>query len=300
MALANFKEMQALFTGGTDRKIAVVNAVDEHSVEAAVMAKNNAVAEPVLIGEKTLVEEQLQKAGESPSRFEIVDAPTPPDAAEAAVDLAREGHVHCMLKGAIQTGDLLKAALNRETGIRNGDVLSHTTILEIPHYHKLLSFTDGAMILFPSLEQKVAMLKNSLMVLKGLGYDNPKVGILESNEVPNPKIPSSLEAVRMKEMNRAGEITGCVVEGPISLDLATDERACREKGYSSPVAGDVDLLLFPYITAANAAVKAIQTFGGGAKTAGVVVGAKVPIVLISRASSSAEKFNSIGLAVLMS
>ncbi|MCC8180239.1 MAG: phosphate butyryltransferase, partial [Planctomycetes bacterium] len=128
----------------------------------------------------------------------------------------------------------------------------------------------------------------------------PNVGILESNEVPNPKIPSSLEAVKIKEMNQAGEITGCVVEGPISLDLATDARACNEKGYSSPVAGEVDLLLFPYITACNAAVKAIQTFGGGAKTAGVVVGAKVPIVLISRASSSAEKFNSIGLAILMS
>ncbi|MDR1920777.1 MAG: phosphate butyryltransferase [Candidatus Adiutrix sp.] len=300
MALKNFAEMRGRLAGGTKKKMAVAGADDEHSVEAAVLAHKQGLAEPVLVGDGTKIREFLKKLGEQPSKYEIVEAAANKETAEATVVLAREKKVNCILKGGLQTGDLIRAVVNSSTGIKTQELLSHVTILEIPAYHKLLAVTDGAIVPAPDLNQKLMILDNALRVMHGLGYAEPKVGALESNEVVNPKIPSSAEAAAIKEMNRKGEIKDCLIEGPISLDLAVDPKACREKRYQSPVAGDVDLLLCPFITVANAMVKGIQTFGGGTKTAGVVVGASVPIILISRAASAEEKVNSISLAALVS
>lgn len=300
MSLRNFEEMRARLAGGTRKKMAVAGAGDEHSVEAAVLARKQELAEPILVGKREKIAAFLKKTGENPLDYEIVDASTDNEAARTTVDLAREKKIDCILKGGLQTGDLIRAVVNSTTGIKTQELLSHVTILEIPAYHKLLAVTDGAIVLAPDLRQKLMILDNALRVMHGLGYVEPKVGVLESNELVNHKVPSSVEAAAIKEMNQDGRLGGCIVEGPISLDLATDPRACKEKKYQSPVAGDADLLLCPFITVANAMVKGIQTFGGGTKTAGVVVGASVPIILISRAASPEEKVNSIGLAALVS
>jgi phosphate butyryltransferase len=300
MVLRNFEEMIDRLSGGTRRKMAVVGAGDEHSVEAAVLALEKALADPVLVGDGEKIRTFLKKLGQNPVGFEIIETATDEEAARATVALAREKKIDCILKGGLQTGDLIRAVVNSSTGIKTQELLSHVTILEIPAYHKLLAVTDGAIVLAPDFRQKLMILDNALRVMHGLGYAEPKVGVLESNELVNPKVPSSVEAAAIKEMNQDGRISGCLIEGPISLDLATDPRACKEKRYTSPVGGDADLLLCPFITVANAMVKGIQTFGGGTKTAGVVVGASVPIILISRAASSEEKVNSIGLAALVS
>ncbi|MDR1677092.1 MAG: phosphate butyryltransferase [Deltaproteobacteria bacterium] len=299
MVLINFTEMGEQLSTKAKKTLALAGAGDEHSVETAILVKQREIADPILIGDAARVRELLTELGQKASDYEIIQASSPKETAQITVKLAKEKKVDCILKGGIQTGDLISAVINKETGIKTQNLLSHLTVLEVPSYHKILSVTDGAIVLAPSLEQKLVILDNALRVLRWLGYDCPKVGILESNELVNPKIPSSVEAAILKEMNLDGRITGCQVEGPISLDLATDSRACREKGYQSPVGGDVDLLLCPFITVANAMVKAIQTFVAGTKTAGVVVGASVPIILISRASSPEEKANSIKLATIV-
>ncbi|MEQ7301930.1 phosphate acyltransferase [Enterococcus avium] len=295
--MKNFAELKKRFRNSRELKtIVVVNAVDQVSIQAAIMAKNQDLAKSILVGDTVKIRELLLENRNDAEDFEIISAETPEIAAEISINLIREGHGEALLKGHIQTGTLLKAVVNNENGIKEGPLLSHVTLLQIPGYQKLLGFTDGAMVLFPDFSQKKLLLENAVTLFHKLGYEKPKVGIIEANELIHPKITTSLEAEQLMQLQRSGEITGCVIQGPISFDLATDPAAVEAKQYTGAVKGDADILLAPNITVANVMVKALQTFGR-AKTAGIVLGAKCPIILVSRASSAEEKVTSMMLAL---
>ena len=300
MILKSFEDMKNMLKDTpSKKKLAVVNAVDEHTVEAVILAKKQKLVSPLLIGDKNSIIKILNKFKEDPADYEIIQVDSPVAAAKKAVELVRNKGADSILKGAIQTSDFMRAVVSSESGIKAQKLLSHVCLNQVDNYHKIIFSTDGAMVLEPTFDEKLLILKNALFVLHKLGYEKPKVGVVESNEIINLKQKNSIEAAKIKDLYEKGEISGCIVEGPISIDLALDKEACRIKKYSSDVAGDVDLLLCQQITVANVIVKSFQTVGNG-KVAGVVVGALAPIVLVSRASSTEEKFNSIILSLLVS
>ena len=198
----------------------------------------------------------------------------------------------------LQTGTLLKAVVHRETGIRASQVMSHVAILDVPRYHKLLFITDGGMVVAPNLEQKGHILKNAVDFCRFLGYERPKAAALCAVETVNPAMPETGDALSLKEAGERGEFGPCIVEGPISLDLATDREAALVKGYHSPVAGDADILLVPAIAVGNVLGKALYGLAGG-QMAGVVLGAAVPITINSRGATPEEKYYSILLCAAM-
>ena len=281
------------------KKVAVVAAQDEHTLEAVFHAAENDIVEPVLIGNKEKIKEIVAKLGKQISDDAIIDAADEVAAAQKAVAMARNGEIDFIMKGKIQTADLLRAVVDKEKGLRTGKVMSHISIQEIPTYHKLLITTDGGMMMYPDLEQKKKIIENAVDVLHSLGYENPKVGVLAAVETVNPKMPESVDAGKLKEMNQNGEIAGCIVEGPISYDIAMNKESGIIKGFVSPVAGDPDILIVPNITAGNILGKCL-VYSAGAKMAGFIVGAKVPIVLTSRGSSSEEKYLSLVISAAAS
>lgn len=300
MNVKSFKELANLFDRHkTTKKIAVVNAVDEHSLESIFSYKSKNMVEPILIGNEAKIKELLEKLGESFDGVQIIHTESDVESAEKAVELAKNDQVDAIMKGKIQTSDLLKAVVNRENGIKKSKVLSHVALYELPTYDKLLLMTDGGMILTPSLEQKKAIIANALFVFRQIGYKEPKVAVLSATENVNPKLQDSLDGSELKAMNQNGELTGCIVEGPISLDLALSKEIVKEKNYEGRVSGDADILLVPDITAGNILGKSFSVVAGG-KMAGLVLGAEVPIILTSRGSTTEEKLNSIMLAILIS
>ncbi|HZK62377.1 MAG TPA: bifunctional enoyl-CoA hydratase/phosphate acetyltransferase [Anaerovoracaceae bacterium] len=281
------------------KKVAVVAAQDSHTIEAVYQAVDNNIIKPIFIGNREQIEEIIIRLGRKISDVEIINTLNDNESALKAVELARDGEVQLIMKGKIQTADLLKAVVNKENGLRTGSLMSHFVIIEAPGYHKLLVTTDGGMIMYPDLEQKKKIIENAVGVLYLLGYENPKIAVLAAVEKINPKMPESIDAGRLKEMNQSGKITGCVVEGPISYDLAVCKTSAEIKGYESPVAGDADVLIVPNITAGNILGKCL-TFTAGAKMAGFIVGAKVPIILTSRGSTTEEKYLSLVLSAAAS
>jgi phosphate butyryltransferase len=208
------------------------------------------------------------------------------------------GKAHMVMKGLVDTGIILKAVLNKETGLRTGSVLSHVAIFDVVNYPRLLLVTDAAMNIAPTLEQKKQIIENSLHVANGLDIDEPKVGVICAKEKVNPKMPATVDAGELVKMNENGELTGCIVGGPFALDNAVSEEAAKLKGISHPVAGKADILMCPNIESGNILYKTLG-FLANAKSAGVIVGAKAPIILTSRADSEEAKLNSIALGVLM-
>lgn len=300
MVIKNFDELiKKVQSFEGKKKVAVAAAHDEHALEAVFHAVENNIIEPVLIGDKGKIKAIAAKLGKAVSDDSIIEAADDNEAAAKAVELARNGQVDFIMKGKLQTADLLRAVVDKEKGLRTGKVMSHVSIQEVPTYHKLIITTDGGMMMYPDLEQKKKIIENAVGVLHSLGYENPKVGVLAAVETVNPKMPESVDGGKLKEMNQNGEITGCIVEGPISYDLAMNKESAEIKGYSSPVAGDPDILIVPNITAGNILGKCL-VYSAGAKMAGFIVGAKVPIVLTSRGSSSEEKYLSLVISAAAS
>ena len=300
MVIKNFDELiKKVQSFEGKKKVAVAAAHDEHALEAVFHAVENNIIEPVLIGDKEKIKQIAAKLGKAVSDDSIIETADDNEAAAKAVELARNGQVDFIMKGKLQTADLLRAVVDKEKGLRTGKVMSHVSIQEVPTYHKLIITTDGGMMMYPDLEQKKKIIENAVGVLHSLGYENPKVGVLAAVETVNPKMPESVDGGKLKEMNQNGEITGCIVEGPISYDLAMNKESAEIKGYSSPVAGDPDILIVPNITAGNILGKCL-VYSAGAKMAGFIVGAKVPIVLTSRGSSSEEKYLSLVISAAAS
>lgn len=280
-------------------KTAVVAAAhDEHTLQAVFAARRDGLIRPILVGRKEEILSIACRLGEEPDPSQVVDAGEDPDCAAKSVELVRSGEGSMLIKGMLPTGTLLKAVVNRETGIRASEVMSHVAILDVPSYHKLLYVTDGGMVVAPDLEQKRHILKNAVDFCRFLGYDCPKAAALCAVETVNPAMLETADSAALKAEGERGDFGPCLVEGPIALDLATDSEAARVKGYHSPVAGDADILLAPSIAAGNLLGKSLYGLAGG-EMAGVVLGAKVPITVNSRGATAEEKYWSILICAAM-
>lgn len=296
MVFKNFEELiKKVQNSGSKKIAAVVAAQDEHTLQAVFKARKDNIAEPVLIGNKSKIKEILINLKEDLDDSSIIDVEDDASAAAKAVELVNSNKADFIMKGKIQTADLLRAVVNKEKGLRTGRVMSHFVINEIPNYHKLIVTTDGGMMMYPNVDEKKQIIENAVNTLIDMGYEKPKVAVLAAVEKVNPKMPESVDAGLLKEMNQKGEIKNCIVEGPISYDLTMSKESAEIKGYSSPVVGDADVLIVPNITAGNILGKAL-VFSAGGKMAGFIVGAKVPIVLTSRGSSAEEKYLSLVLS----
>jgi len=276
----------------TMKRVAVAAAEDEHTLEAVFKAKSEGLVEPILVGNKEQIKEIIKSMGESFQDENIHSANDVVESAALAVKLVNENKADFLMKGKLETSTLLKAVVNKEIGLGTGHVMSHFVIQKIPGYHKMLVTTDGGMMMYPTLEEKKAIIENAVNTLIAIGYDKPKVAVLAAVEYVNPKMPETLDADALAKMNQNGEIENCIVEGPLSFDIAIDKEIAEIKGFNSEVAGDADILIAPNITAGNILGKSLVV-AAKAKMAGFIVGAKVPIVLTSRGSSSEEKYLSI-------
>lgn len=293
MVFRNFNALVEKVKGYPSMKrMAIAVAADEHTLEAALNARKEGIATPVLVGDKAKIDEILKEMGETVPVEDIYDVAEEAQACEEAVKLVREGKADFLMKGKVDTKVILKAVVNKETGLGKGGVMSHFTMFEVPTYHKILVPVDGGMVTYPTLEQKKAIIENTVSTLIDMGYDCPKVGVLACAEKVNPKMPETVEADALAQMNKNGEIKNCIVAGPISYDCAIDKNIADFKGYDSEVAGDVDILIAPNIHAGNIMGKMLACTCK-AKMAGFIVGAKCPIVLTSRGSSAEEKYLSI-------
>jgi phosphate butyryltransferase len=297
--MRTFEEMTALMKDASEKKTVVVAAADdEHTLEGLHTTMKAGLIKAVLIGNRDKINEIIKNQGyeiDAP----IIDAEDEQMAAQKAVFLIREGKGDFLMKGKLQTATLLKEVVNKENGLNLGGVMSHVGLFEIPTYHKLVAITDGGMVLNPDLAQKKAIIDNAVRALKGVGIDTPKVAVMAGAEVVNPKAPESVDGDALKKMYLAGEIKDCIVEGPISYDLAMSREAAAIKGYESPVAGNTDIMMMPNMAAGNLVAKAL-TVSGNARMAGIIMGARVPIVLVSRSASSEEKFLSLLFAAAVS
>jgi phosphotransacetylase len=293
--LKTFNEIKARLEGLKEKKrIGVVCAQDEHTLDAVMLAARENLVEPVLIGKRSEIESLLLHTGDDPAHFEIVDIEEPEACAVEAARLVRERRLDCLIKGLIETGVMMRAVVNREHGIRESKTLSHISFFESPYYHKMFAMTDGALLTYPTVEQKRDAIENAVKVFHKLGIEEPKVAVLAAVENVNPKMKESIEAAELKKMWEEGAFSRCVVEGPISYDLAMQKDAAEIKRYLSPVAGDADILVVPDIVSGNILIKALSGTGG-AKFAGTIIGAKVPIVVTSRSMPTRDKYLSIML-----
>ena len=283
---------------GQRKRLAVAAATDPHVLEAACRAYNENIAEPFLIGDKPKMLDILKELGLKLPDENLIHEPDVDNAARAAVALVREGKADYLMKGLLNTSNMLKAVLNRDTGLRRGGTLSHISINELPAYHKLLVVTDAGILIQPSLEEKAAIIRNAVGALRAMGYECPKVAVLAALEKVNPKMPETVDAAALKEMNASGELANCIVEGPISMDLTMDPEAAQIKGFSSPVVGNADIVVVPNIACGNILNKGLR-YLAGSQQVGIVLGAQVPIVLTSRSASAQSKYLSIAVTSAM-
>lgn len=280
-------------------RIVVAAAADKHVLDAIMTAKKEGFAEPILVGEKSIIESIAKEIGFDLSDVNIIDIADPYLASVEAVSLIRNKKADILMKGLVGTGPMLKAVLDKENGLRKGASLSHVALFETQFYHKLLGVTDAAMNVAPEFDEKVSLIKNAIEVFHKLGINEPKVAIIGAVETVNPKMEATVHAAMLTMMNRRKQIKGCIIDGPLALDNAVSAESANHKGIVSDVAGDADLIVTPDINTGNVLYKSMN-FLGGATTAAVIMGAKVPIVLTSRADSEKSKLMSIALAAAIS
>ncbi len=297
MSYTSLEELIKTVKSKKDKKrCAVVMAENRHTMEAVLSAYHNGIAEPILIGNERAIRDLLGEITDGGSeKFEIIPAKGPEDATLKAAAMAHSGSADLIMKGGIETWTLMRTVLSKQSGLRTGAIVSAFSMIEFPTYHKILAYTDGAITLYPNLAQKKLILENAVKVFNKYGMYEPKVAALTAVEIVNPKMPETIDAYELKKMNERGEIKGCIVEGPITYDIAVSKAAAQAKGFESPVAGDTDLLLLPDITSANIGMKALL-FSGGATGGFFTAGTKVPIVMSSRSSPPEEKYLSIVFA----
>ena len=279
-------------------RTAIAWPCDEVSLGGAVQAFKDKLIVPVLVGSEEKIRSVAAAMKLDLGTIEIVDIDNSKAAAMRAVELARKGEVQMLMKGSLHTDEIMGAVVSREGGLRTGRRISHVFMLDVPSYHKPLFVTDAAVNIQPDLETKISILQNAIDTMITLEVENPKVAILSAVESVNPSIPSTLDAAALCKMVDRGQITGAIVDGPLAFDNAISSDAARIKKITSPVAGDPDLLMVPNLEAGNILFKELQ-YLAGAMAAGVVVGAKVPIVLTSRADGEMARMASCALGVLL-
>jgi phosphotransacetylase len=279
-------------------KTAIIWPCNEVSLGGAFQASKDRLIVPVLVGSEARIRSLAETMQLDLGAIQIVDASDSRSAAVRAVEMARKGEVQMLMKGALHTDELMSAVVSRDGGMRTGRRISHVFALDVPAYHKTLFVTDAAINIQPDLETKIDILQNAIDMMVTLEVVNPKVAILSAVESVNPAIPSTLDAAALCKMVDRGQITGAIVDGPLAFDNAISSDAARIKKIDSPVAGDVDLLMVPNLEAGNILFKELQ-YLAGALAAGVVIGAKVPVVLTSRADGELARMASCALGVLL-
>lgn len=277
---------------------AVAYPCSEGALESVVEAAEQGLIEPILVGPQGKLLALAARMQLDIARFRLVDMPDGPSAAAAAVALVRAGEAQLLMKGSLHTDELLSAVVRRETGLRTSSRLSHVFVMDVPTYHKLLLVTDAAINIFPTLEEKRDICQNAIGLAQALGVKQPKVAVLSAVEGINPKMPSTTDAASLCKMADRGQITGALIDGPLAMDNAISAEAARTKGIRSAVAGDPDILLAPDLEAGNILAKQL-TFMAQADAAGIVLGARVPIILTSRADSVRARLASCALGVVM-
>ncbi len=281
------------------RRVAVACAEDAAVLEAVVQAREKGVAEYLLIGDQAEILRQAESAGVEIERARVEHQPDPLKAAALAVKLAREGEADIVMKGYIHTDDFLRAILDRENGLRSGSIMSHVFVMESRLQDRLVFMSDAAMNISPDLETKADIIMNAVHLASMFGLKEPRVGVLAAVEVVNPAMVATVEAATLAKMSERRQFsTPCVIDGPFGLDNAINAAAAEHKKVAGPVAGQADILVVPDIEAGNILAKSFVFMAGG-DVAGVVVGAKRPVVLTSRADNARSKLFSIATAVLM-
>ena len=296
--IRSFKELIEKVQNGEPQTLSVAVAQDADVLLSVWNAYQNRIIQGAyLVGNEKEIREIAKEQGIDLSKFEIVNEEEKPEACAAAIKLVREGKASLPMKVFVDTSVALKALLNKEYGLRTGNLICHVGLMEVAGFDRMFLLSDSAMTIAPTLEQKVDLIKACTQIAHAMGNDNPKVAVLCAVEKVNPKMPATLDAAELTRMNEEGEITGCMVKGPLAMDNAVSVEAARHKGIDHPVAGNADILITPDIEAGNILNKSMEYFAKCEK-AGCIMGAAKPMVLTSRASSDTSKMNSIALAVL--
>ena len=280
------------------RTVSVANAIDVHVLRSLNIAHKMGFVNAVLCGDSTAIKSVANTNDIDISNFEIVHCDDELSAAAMAVSLVRDGRAEIVMKGLIHTADILRAVLNRETGIRGDGILSHVSVLYSSSLNRRLFLTDIAMVMYPDLEKKIQLINNAVNFAHHMGVKNPRVAPLCAVETLNPAMQATVDAANLHDMNERGEISGCIVGGPTSFDIAVSSDAAHAKNASGPIQGDADILLFDNIEAGNNTLKAMVQFGDWI-FGGVVIGAKVPVIINSRSDSDISKLFSICCACSM-
>jgi len=295
----NFDDLLSKVSACSKKVVSVAVAQDEAVLEAVKAAKERGIADAILVGDEAKIREIGATLGMNMDEYEIINETDIVTASLTAVKLVHDGKADMYMKGLLDTKTFLKSVLDKEAGLRTGKPLSHVCVFEVPGVDRLLFFTDVAFIPYPTLEDKVHIINYAVEVAKACGVDCPKVAPLAAVEVVNPKMPVTLDAAELTRMNEAVEITGCIVDGPLSLDIAIDKEAAIEKGAQDrKVAGDADILLFPDIHAGNLVYKAIVHLVD-VKNGCILTGTQAPVILTSRSDTFETKVNSIALAAVV-
>lgn len=284
--------------GGAALATALVHPCSAASLKAGIDAARAGLITPVLVGPATRIRAAATQAGIDIAAFELIDCPHSHSAAAKAVELVHAGRVQLVMKGALHTDELLGAVVDGKTGLRTERRISHAYLMDVPTYAKPLIITDAAINIAPSLEEKADIIRNAIDLAHVIGIEAPKVAILSAVETVSARMPSTLDAAALCKMADRGQITGGILDGPLAFDNAISSAAAREKGIVSAVAGDADILMVPNIEAGNMLAKQL-TFLGGADAAGIVLGARVPIILTSRADSERTRLASAAIAALL-
>ena len=295
----NFDDLLSKLKVGKRKKLSVAVAQDEPVLEAVKAAKERGIADAILVGNKEEIEKIATKIDMDLSDFEIIHEEDIKKAALKAIELVSSGVADMVMKGLVDTATFLRSVLNKEVGLRTGNLMSHAAVFEIEGIDRLILLTDAAFNTYPDLKQKVQIINNSVMVAKSCGIENIKVAPVCAVEVVNPDMPATVDAALLSKMSDRGQIKGCIVDGPLALDNALSEEAAHHKGITGSVAGRADILLLPNIDVANVMYKTL-TYTSNTKNGGILVGASAPVILTSRTDSFETKVNSIALAALVS
>ncbi|MBA4322255.1 MAG: phosphate butyryltransferase [Odoribacter sp.] len=299
MVLRKLEDLKGIVANEPIKKLVLAVAQDQHSLSAVLRAWKDGIIEPILIGDKEAIQNISVSNGYDITGLRIIHEPVTEMAVEMAVKLVSSKQADVLMKGKVGTSTLLKCVLNKEWGLRTGNLLSHFALFEVDSYHKLIAVTDVAMNIAPDLQDKIAIVNNSINCLHKLGIPIPKVAVLGAVEMVNENMEATLHAALLSKMNQRDQIKGCLIDGPLAFDNAISLESSLQKGIRSEVAGDTDLLLMPDIEVGNVLYKSLVFFAK-AKVASVILGAQAPIVLTSRSDSEQAKYDSILLAAAAS
>jgi len=293
--LTKLTDLYELAKKSKKKKLAVAVAHDEHCLEAICAVNKLGLVEAILVGNEKKIKELRVKLKLDLAGMKIYNEEVDVNSVKLAVKLVKDKEADILMKGNVPTATFLRGVLDKENGLRKGDVLSHFALFEVPTYHKLLGLSDAAMIPAPDFKTKIALINNAVEFMNKLGYARPKVAILAAVEMVNESMPATLEAAMLSKMNQRGQIKNCIIDGPLAYDNAVSKESAKHKKIVSDVAGDADLLIVPDIQAGNILYKALG-FSANAKLAAVILGAAAPIVLTSRSDTEESKQASIIMA----